>query len=165
MDPHTRTAYEAALLAQFLHHGQTDKAGKDYFEGHLCTVGGLGADWKEQTVGYLHDAAEDTPHTVTDIIGMLKARCPGLSPKEWDELTEALCLLNSHTASSRTEYIERFGGHRLAIRVKLNDLCHNMNLDRIARPTEKDRARAERYRKEYDRLTEMLDALKRGEEN
>lgn len=66
-------AYAAARLAKELHKGQVDQAGKDYFEGHLSSVRRNGFDWKEKTVGFLHDAAEDTGHTVKEIIRKLKA--------------------------------------------------------------------------------------------
>ena len=40
----------------------------------------------------------------------------------------------------------------LALKVKLNDLRSNMDVSRIAEPTEKDMERLERYKKEYERL-------------
>ena len=42
----------AAVLACELHKGQVDKAGVDYFTGHLTTVAKMGSTWKEQVVGY-----------------------------------------------------------------------------------------------------------------
>ena len=66
------TAYVAARLAKELHKGQVDKAGKDYFEEHLATVGGSGYDWKQKTVGFLHDVAEDTSYSVKDVIRFLQ---------------------------------------------------------------------------------------------
>ncbi|MDR2652104.1 MAG: hypothetical protein LBC68_07290 [Prevotellaceae bacterium] len=47
-----------------------DKQGVDYFEGHLTTVGNAGHDWKEKIVGFLHDAAEDTPILWTKSFGL-----------------------------------------------------------------------------------------------
>lgn len=157
----------AARLARKLHRGQVDKAGKDYFEGHLSTVGNNGADWKEKTVGFLHDAAEDTGHTVGGIVGMLREMvsdsheeiCHRPSEDDWNEITEALELMNSRTAPDRQAYIERFRGHGLAIRVKLTDMRHNMDLSRIPHPTPNDLARLERYRKEYAALEGMLASL------
>lgn len=160
----------AAQLARQLHQGQLDKAGKDYFEGHLTTVAEAGRNWKEKTVGYLHDAAEDTYHSVPQVMQKLKetlAEMPledaFIAPtyQEWQELTEALDLLNARTAPSREAYIERFRGHELAIRVKLNDLSNNMDLSRLSDPGERDIMRIERYRKEYSQLTEMLKELSR----
>lgn len=178
------TAYVAARLAKELHKGQVDKAGKDYFEGHLATVGGSGHDWKEKTVGFLHDVAEDTGYSVKDVILFLKKglkewkadlkaqdwiddfsevivqypneRLHLPSKEEWNEMEESLNLMNSKTANSREEYIKRFKGHFLAIKVKLNDLRHNMDISRFPNPTEKDYARFERYQKEYETLMEMF---------
>ena len=178
------TAYVAARLAKEFHKGQVDKAGKDYFEGHLATVGGSGYDWKEKTVGFLHDVAEDTSYSVKDVIRFLqkglkawKARPKEQdwiddfseiieqyphehlhlpSKDEWNEIEEALHLMNARTAQNREEYISRFKGHFLAIKVKLNDLRHNMDISRLPNPTEKDYVRLERYQEEYEKLMEML---------
>lgn len=75
---------------------------------------------------------------------------------ERDEIKTALTLLNHHTAPSREEYISRITGNRLALKVKLNDLRNNMDMTRIPEPTEKDYARLERYKKEYQTLMEAL---------
>lgn len=178
------TAYVAARLAKELHKGQVDKAGKDYFEEHLATVGGSGYDWKQKTVGFLHDVAEDTSYSVKDVIRFLqkglrawKARPEEQdwiddfseiikqyphehlhmpSKDEWNEIEEALHLMNAKTAKTREEYINRFKDHFLAIKIKLNDLRHNMDISRLPNPTEKDYIRLERYQKEYEALMEML---------
>lgn len=180
-------AYVAARLAKDIHKGQVDKAGKDYFEGHLATVGGNGYDWKGKTVGFLHDVAEDTEYSVKDVIRLLKRglkewkakpdeqdwmndfveiitqypneRLHLPSKEEWNDIEEALNLLNSRTAKNREEYIQHFKGHFLAIKVKMNDLRHNMDISRIPNPTEKDYARIERYQKEYNTLMDLFQEL------
>lgn len=148
----------AANIAEELHRGQTDKAGVDYFESHLTAVGEAGSDWKEKVVGYLHDAAEDTECSVVEVMLMLRDRSGELL-KEEDarEIAIALELLNSRTASSREEYIARLERSKLACRVKLNDLSHNMDLSRIPNPTEKDRTRVERYAKESQQVRSYLE--------
>jgi len=70
---------EAAALAKMYHKGQVDKQGVDYFSGHLTTVGNAGYNWKEKIVGFLHDAAEDTPHRVNEIVQALKEKSNGVS--------------------------------------------------------------------------------------
>ena len=178
------TAYVAARLAKELHKGQVDKAGKDYFEEHLATVGGSGYDWKQKTVGFLHDVAEDTSYSVKDVIRFLQKELKARkarpeeqdwiddfseiikqyphehlhmpSKDEWNEIEEALHLMNAKTAKTREEYINRFKDHFLAIKIKLNDLRHNMDISRLPNPTEKDYIRLERYQKEYEALMEML---------
>lgn len=186
MDYKIHAAYAAAKLAKELHKGQVDKAGKDYFEEHLSTVAGKGFGWKEKVVGFLHDAAEDTDYTVKEVIRALKKiladwkknseqdwhyefedsirslpneKYHPLTKTEWDEIEEALNLMNSCIASSREEYIERFRGNMLTIKVKLNDLQHNMDISRILNPTERDVVRIERYKREYAQLVKMLEEV------
>ncbi len=64
--------------------------------------------------------------------------------------------MQSTLSMNRESYIQRFKGNELAIKVKLSDLRHNMDLSRIPSPTEKDYARLERYKSEYMTLIEML---------
>ena len=66
---------EAKKLAKEIHAGQSDKAGMDYFSGHLSYVGDSGCTWKDKVVGYLHDAAEDTAYSVEQILEILQERC------------------------------------------------------------------------------------------
>ena len=41
----------AAVLACELHKGQVDKAGVDYFTGHLTAVAKMGTTWQQQGCG------------------------------------------------------------------------------------------------------------------
>lgn len=179
----TKIVYAAGLVAHKLHSGQMDKVGNDYFESHLLKVASRGFDWKEKVVGFLHDASEDCNVTVEDVLRMLDAEISKVvdNPEEnwWEEWMEdidvyscvvthsitdeerneiktALNLLNHHTASSREEYIAHISENRLALRVKMHDLENNMDLTRIPQPTTKDFARVERYRIEYEFLTNAL---------
>ena len=111
----------AARVAERLHYGQIDKAGVDYFQGHLSTVASLGRTWKEKVVK--------------------------------EEIKQALHLLNHHLASDRESYIRGIASHSLARAVKMNDLTHNMDLQRLPAPTAKDYQRLERYRREYEYLS------------
>lgn len=179
----TKIVYAAGLVAHKLHTGQMDKGGNDYFESHLLKVASRGFDWKEKVVGFLHDASEDCDVTVKDVLRMLDVEISKVvdNPEEnwWEEWMEdidvypcvvthsltyeerneiktALNLLNHHTASSREEYIAHISENRLALRVKMHDLENNMDLTRIPQPTAKDFARVERYRREYEFLTNAL---------
>ncbi len=151
----------AASLAMQLHHGQTDKAGCDYFEGHLTAVALKGSDWKEMTVGFLHDAAEDTSSTTREIIDVLRKNLAAtgiFSPAahDWLDIEDALNCLNSHTAPNREAYIGRLEGNHLACVVKAHDLEHNMLISRIPNPTTKDFERLARYKAEYRRVVSFL---------
>lgn len=79
-----------------------------------------------------------------------------INGEERAEIKTALTLLNHHTAPSREEYINRISTNFLALKVKLNDLRNNLDINRIPEPTEKDYTRIERYKKEYDILMEVL---------
>lgn len=148
---------EAKLLSQTIHVGQTDKAGADYFSGHITAVGEAGHRWKDRVVGYLHDAAEDTDFTVAQIMTMLQTRCNNkISHEHYLEIEEALNLLDYSTAINREEYISRIKNSTIATRVKLNDLKHNMDISRIQKPTDKDLERLKRYKKEYRTILEYL---------
>ena len=172
--------FAAAHVARELHQEQKDKGGNDYFSSHLLPVGKGGYDWKEQVVGLLHDAAEDTSNDISTIIHLVKKKletwmnnpddrswiddfeeeffqypaeqCHMPTEEEWDEIATALQLLNHHTAPNREEYLSRICTNMLTLKVKLNDLRSNMDISRIAKPTEKDMERLERYKLEYERL-------------
>jgi (p)ppGpp synthase/HD superfamily hydrolase len=148
---------KAAELAQEYHKGQVDKQGINYFKGHLTTVGNAGHNWKEKIVGFLHDVAEDTSHTVDEIVQTLKDKSNGvLKDEDAQEVYEALNLLNANTASTREEYITKIKDSFIATKLKLNDLRHNMDISRISNPTDKDRERIKRYRREYRQVLEYL---------
>ncbi len=187
----TPVAIAAAFVAKDLHKGQKDKGGNDYFTSHLLSVGRSGFDWKEQVVGFLHDAAEDTPHSVDEVVDATRKKLDTLAvsksddwmdafdimpypngtvffPKEdeWDEIKAALHALNHHNAPNRTAYIEQVKRNRLAINVKLNDLRSNMDISRIPQPSSKDLERLERYKAEYVELMECLhDLINKTKEN
>jgi (p)ppGpp synthase/HD superfamily hydrolase len=135
---------KAAELAQEYHKGQVNKQGVDYFTAHLTTVGNAGHNWKEKIVVFLHDAAEDTSHTVDEIVQTLKEQSNGvLKDEDAQEIYEALNLLNANTASSREEYIARIKESFIAT-------CDTiMDISRISNPANKDMKRIKRYRREY----------------
>lgn len=177
----TPVAIAAAFVARSLHKGQKDKGGNDYFASHLLVVGSHGFDWKEKVAGFLHDAAEDTPHSVDEVVEAVRTKLQALANSgqeewmhefdimpypngsvffptdaQWDEIKDALNLLNRHNASDRTAYIQKIKTNSLALRVKLNDLRSNMDLKRIPQPSTKDMERIERYKAEY---AELMDAF------
>jgi len=146
----------AADIACQLHKGQKDKAGVDYFTGHLSAVTKMGNTWQEQVVGYLHDASEDTPNSVEEVLNLLDEKLESpLSEADREELATALRLLNHHLSPDRETYIQRIKSNALATKVKLHDLMHNMDLSRIPNLTQKDYERVERYKSEYDYLSRL----------
>lgn len=146
----------SAALAKRLHEDQVNKAGMDYFEGHLSLVASMGVTWQEQVVGYLHDASEDTPNTVEEVLSLLEEEAKQkLNKEDGLVLSSALHLLNHHNSPDRESYIRAIGAHPLARSVKLNDLRHNMDLSRLPSPSSKDFIRRERYEREYNYLSSI----------
>ena len=146
----------AADIACLLHKGQKDKAGVDYFTGHLTAVAKMGNTWQEQVVGFLHDASEDTPNSVEQVLNLLDEKLEtSLSDTDREELAVALRLLNHHLAPNRETYIQRIKSNALAKAVKMHDLTHNMDLSRLTNPVTKDLERVARYKKEYAYLSKL----------
>lgn len=102
-------------------------------------------DWWEEWMEDIAVYPCKTTHVITD--------------EERQEIKTALTLLNHHTAPSREEYINRISSNLLALKVKLNDLRNNLDITRMPEPTEKDYARIERYKKEYQALIKALDDM------
>lgn len=102
-------------------------------------------DWWEDWMENIDKYPCETTHVITN--------------EERKEIKTALTLLNHHTAPSREKYISRISRNHLALKVKLNDLRNNMDISRIPKPTEKDYARLERYKQEYETLIEVLDNI------
>ena len=127
-------AYEIAAKA---HAGQVDKAGMDYIH-HPLTVASFVETDDEKTVALLHDVVEDTFVTLQNLSDA------GFS----DVVVHAVDCVTKREGEELQEYLQRVKSDRLATAVKLADLQHNSDLSRIPNPTEKDIARAERYRKE-----------------
>lgn len=86
-------------------------------------------------VALLHDTVEDSPITLEAL------REAGYS----DEVVKAVAVLTHAEGVEYFDYIAKIKLNPLATRVKLADLRDNMNLGRIASPT--DEARVEKYRK------------------
>lgn len=152
----------ARRLAEQLHKGQCDKAGKDYFEGHLQTVASKGETWVEVIAGYLHDASEDTPHSTAEVLQRLEEIAGEKLPSEAREtLKMVLKLLNSHRYGTREAYIKAIGEHPVATAVKLHDLEHNLDISRIPNPTEKDLTKHQQYEEEYRYLSAQYKKMRK----
>ena len=140
----------SATLAKRLHKDQVDKAGVDYFEGHLCMVASMGKRGKNKwSVIFM------TPVKILLIQSkrfFLYEAQQRLSKEDRLEFSSALHLLNHHNSPDRDSYIRAIGEHPLARAVKLNDLRHNMDLSRLPSPSSKDFIRRERYEREYNYL-------------
>ena len=116
----------ALQIAQKAHAGQVDKAGKDYIL-HPMTVASYMDTDIEKTIAYLHDVLEDTDVTVD----ALRKIFP-------NEIVDTLITLTHKKDESYFEYIQRVSKSKLAKKVKVADLLHNLDITRIKEPTKQD---------------------------
>jgi (p)ppGpp synthase/HD superfamily hydrolase len=83
----------------------------------------------------LHDIVEDTPTTFDDLVA------EGFPP----EVVAAVRALTKTDGEKRLDAAHRAAADPVARAVKLADVTDNMDLSRIAAPTEKDFARLREY--------------------
>lgn len=124
---------KARELASKAHEGQLDKAGDPYINHPLAVASNVGEDESAIIVALLHDTIEDTALTFDDVKDFLTS----------EELT-ALKLLTHDRSVPYTDYIRAIKGNKLARRVKIVDLKHNMDLSRLPKITDADRERVEK---------------------
>lgn len=119
-------------IAYAKHRGQLDKGGVKYINhpvyvsSHMHTV-------EEKVVALLHDVVEDTD---TDL-GELSEFGP--------RVLDALDAITRRPGEDYFDYILRVKENPIARAVKIEDLRHNMRMDRIPDPTERDFARVNKY--------------------
>ncbi|WP_306008531.1 HD domain-containing protein [Bacillus sp. MMSF_3353] len=130
-------------IAKTAHAGQVDKAGIDYIK-HPETVASFVNTTEEKATAYLHDVLEDTEITANDL---LSAGIP-------HNIVEAVQVLTKEKYTPYFEYLSKVKENSLARTVKLADLKHNSDRSRLARITDKDLKRLEKYRKAIQFLEE-----------
>ena len=126
---------DAIALARRAHAGQFDKAGKDYIEHPLRVMENCTTD-NSKIAAVLHDVVEDSEVTLDDL------RQQNFAP----QVVEAIALLTKTDGIEYSNYIAQIKNNAIAREVKMADLRDNMDLNRIAQPTEKDFKRLEKYR-------------------
>lgn len=125
----------AIQIALEAHAGQKDKAGEPYIMHPLRVMMVMETD-EERMVAVLHDAVEDSALTLDNL------RKAGFSPK----VIESVDSLTRRNDDTYEQFIEKIK-EPLARKVKIADLCDNLNVGRIPNPTEKDFERLEKYKK------------------
>ena len=130
----------AKEIATAAHEGQEDKAGMPYI-CHPQFVADHVESADEKIVAYLHDVLEDTPVTEEHLAQWFPAH-----------IIEAVNALTRRENECYFDFIGRVKLNPLARSVKQADLQHNMMLERIPEPTEKDYLRLDKYREAYCRL-------------
>ena len=128
------TLERAIEIAAKFHSGQVDKAGQPYVLHPLRLMFAMRTP-QERMAAVLHDVVEDTDMTLADL-----AR-EGFS----QEVVAAVQARTKLTGESRIDAAHRAAADPIARAVKLADVADNMDLARIADPSERDFARLKEY--------------------
>jgi GTP diphosphokinase / guanosine-3',5'-bis(diphosphate) 3'-diphosphatase len=131
----------AIAIANQAHAGQLDKAGKPYIS-HPLTVMAQMDTLESKIVAVLHDAIEDSELTIADLV---RQGFP-------EFITDAIASITKIDGELYKDYILRVKSNAIARKVKIADVTHNMDISRIANPTEKDFQRLEKYKKVLQEL-------------
>ena len=136
---------KAIEIANRAHMGQVDKAGAPYIL-HPLRVMMTRDNEIERICAVLHDVIEDSDVTFDNL------RREGFS----EEIIEVLNCITKRAGESYDDFINRILGNETACRVKLADLCDNMNISRIKNPTEQDEERIKKYKDAADKIADAL---------
>ena len=134
----------ALQIALDAHKGQVDLDGKPAIL-HPLAVGMAGENLTEMCVGFLHDVVEDSHYTFDDLHRM------GVALK----IIRALEVLTHDKSVPYMDYIRSIeaSGNKTALKVKINDLRHNLLRGSIGGHT-----------KQVKKHSEALDYLLRNDE-
>ncbi len=135
-------AEKALELATKAHFGQKDKAGKDYIL-HPITVASFMDTDEEKAVAYLHDVVEDTSVSLEDLSKIFSST-----------IVEAVDAITKRENEKYEEYLKRVSTNKIARKVKVSDMLHNMDLTRLPKITEKDIERVNKYKRSVIYLLE-----------
>lgn len=131
----------AVAIAAISHQGQVDRAGAPYILHPLRVMLAVKGE-HAQMAAVLHDVLEDTPLTIIDLYEA------GFS----DAVIEAVSALTRQPGMTRMDAARAVATNPIAKAVKLADLADNMDISRIAHPTEKDHALMREYQQVRDYL-------------
>jgi (p)ppGpp synthase/HD superfamily hydrolase len=125
---------KAVSIAVEAHRGQRDRTGAPYILHPMRVMAGVDSDI-EKMVAILHDVVEDTDWTFE------KLAQQGFP----DEVIEALKCVTKREGEEYEDFVKRSASNKIARKVKLADLQHNMDARRLSKVTEKDVERLKKY--------------------
>lgn len=134
---------KAVIIAVNAHKNQCDKCGCDYI-CHPVYVA-LNMDTEEEKItALLHDVVEDTSITLNDLTqyGFKK------------EILDAVELLTRKPNVEYMDYIKHLKNNPIARKVKLADLKHNSDKERLSGIGKSSEALAEKYERARKYLSE-----------
>ena len=133
----TEIAYAAAYVAREICRAERGDEGDEFFKAQCWRVGNHGHGWKIMVTGFLYHVVEDLGYDAHRLIQLTKEKltvwmgkpeddfwrydfneeelmpfagekCIPPSEEEWNELIDALNLLNEKTAKDKNSYLSRF---------------------------------------------------------
>ena len=132
---------KAMEIAYKAHLGQVDKAGIPYIFHPMHLAERVDTEY-EICVALLHDVVEDSNITLNDLIA---AGFP-------TEVVRAVDYLTRRKEMSYDDYITTIQKDAIAMKVKIEDLKHNLDLTRFAHITKKNEEKAKFYKQYLDIL-------------
>lgn len=140
---YTEMTKKAMQICFDAHKDQKDKSGLPYVF-HPFHLAEQMPDELTTTVALLHDVIEDSDFSFEYL---QNAGFP-------QEVLDAVTLLTHDPSVPYMGYVAALKSNRIAREVKLADLRHNSDPNRLNEITDKDRARIEKYRKAITLLLE-----------
>lgn len=142
---YTKNTKKALKLAFEKHYGQVDISGVPYIF-HPFYIAEKMDDEDSTIVALLHDVIEDTDTSLDDLKKL----------NFNNNIIEALSYMTHHKNIDYFDYIKNLSNNSLALKVKIEDIKHNMDLTRLNIITEKDKFRLEKYKKALEYLQNKL---------
>ena len=143
--------YKTLELVLKVFDDKVDKGGLPYFN-HLFKVYENVSNYNEKIVALLHDIIEDTNISIKDLEDF------GYS----ENIVKSITYLTKKKGEYYPDYIDRIINSLdiCALNVKLADLKHNMDINRIKNPTINDYERiSKRYEPAYLKIKNKIDEL------
>jgi (p)ppGpp synthase/HD superfamily hydrolase len=143
----------AAIAFAVKHHeGQFDKAGMPYILHPLKVMYYVKSNDEElMAIAVLHDVIEDC-FTHDHEAGYAALKAIGMTPR----VIAGVRALTKIKGTKYEDYIDNLIANIDAVKVKMADLRHNMDVRRLLGVTDKDIKRIEKYAKTYHRLEGVL---------
>lgn len=135
---------KAMMVAYNAHHGQVDKCGIPYIFNPIHLAEQMD-DEISCTVALLHDVVEDTEITIKDLAKLFPV-----------EVIDAVNLLTRNKETSYYEYIDALKSNKVAVKVKLADLDHNLDITRMTYEDSLESVKVKALRSRYKKAKEIL---------
>ena len=132
---------KSLAIALEAHTGQVDKANQPYILHPIRVMNKMNNEI-EMSAAILHDVVEDSS------LSFEQLQEKGVSK----EVVEILRHLTKPRKESYDEFIERVMKNKVAVKVKIEDIKDNMDINRLPNVTEVDLNRLQKYHRALKRL-------------